>query len=189
MRASRRNAQIGSASFDLVLQLQGLRTRALAEQQDHLAVIHGGDGGGCELLRQAGCVRVFFLVDPQDAWTVQAFTPANPGANADELLDTLVLPRGVVLDATAAMAGRPPFANVTAWDTELTATCGGARCAAFRFGADGTVRGEAPDGALLDKKAGHIVALATDLQGETAAAERRAVLVSFPTGIVKSYTY
>jgi prepilin-type N-terminal cleavage/methylation domain-containing protein len=187
MRAARRNAEIGSASFDLVLQLQGLRIRALAEQQDHLAVIHGGDGGGCELLRRAGCVRVFVLVNPQDAWTLESFSPATPGDNA-ELFDTVVLPRGVVLDATAAMDGRPPFENVDTWDAELTADCGGARCAAFRFGADGTVRGEAPDGASLDK-AGHIVALATDLQGETAAAERRAVLVSFPTGIVKSYTY
>jgi prepilin-type N-terminal cleavage/methylation domain-containing protein len=188
MRAARRNAEIGSASFDLVLQLQGLRTRALAEQQDHLAVIHGGDGGGCHALRQAGCVRVFVLVGPTNAWTLQAFRPANPGQNATELFDTVVLPRGVLLDPAAAMDGRPPFENVDTWDAELTADCGGARCAAFRFGADGTVRGEAPDGASLDK-AGHIVALATDLQGETAAAERRAVLVSFPTGIVKSYTY
>jgi prepilin-type N-terminal cleavage/methylation domain-containing protein len=187
MRAARRNAEIGSASFDLVLQLQGLRTRALAEQQDHLAVILGGDGGACHALRQAGCVRVFFLVGPQEPWILQSFRPATP--NADELLDTLVLPRGVVLDTTAAMAGRAPFGNVLTWDVDLTAPdCGGPRCAAFRFGADGTVRGEAPDGASLDK-AGHIVALATDLQGETAAAERRAVLVSFPTGIVKSYTY
>jgi hypothetical protein len=131
-------------------------------------------------------VRVFFLVGPQEPWILQSFTPATP--NADELLDTVVLPKGIVLDATAAMAGRPPFANVTAWDAELTASCGGVRCAAFRFGADGSVRGETPDGTPADK-AGHIVALATDLQGETAAAERRAVLVSFPTGIVKSYTY
>lgn len=186
MRAARRNAEIGSASFDLVLQLQGLRTRALAEQQDHLAVIHGGDGGACHALRQAGCVRLFFLAGPAEPWILQSFRPATP--NADELLDTVVLPRGVVLDTTAAMAGRAPFGNVLTWDAELTADCGGARCAAFRFGADGTVRGEAPDGTSLDK-AGHIVALATDLQGETAAAERRAVLVSFPTGIVKSYTY
>lgn len=188
-RAARRNAQIGSASFDLVLQLQGLRTRALAEQRDHLAVIHGGDGAGCTLVRQAGCVRVFFLAGPDDgAWTLQAFTPDEPAADADELLDTVVLPRGVALDEAAAMAGPAPFTNVAAWDDDLTAACGGVRCVAFRFGADGNVRGEAPDGAALEK-AGHIVALATDLEGETAAAERRAVLVSFPTGIVKSFTY
>jgi hypothetical protein len=77
---------------------------------------------------------------------------------------------------------------VVAWDPALTATCGGARCAAFRFEVDGEVRGETPDATLV-RKPGHIFALATDLEGETSAAERRAVLVAFPSGIVNSFTY
>ncbi len=189
VRAARRNAAVGGVSFDLVLRLQGLKTRALAEQRDHLAVLHAGDGAGCELLRQAGCVRLFVLADPQATWTLQAFTPANPGNLTGELVDTIIFPKGILLDpAAAGTTGRAPFGAVQTWDVGLTGDCGGARCIAFRFAADGRVRGEAPDGTSLARP-GHILALATDLQGETGAAERRAVLVSFPAGIVKSYTY
>lgn len=189
MRAARRNAAVGGISFELVTELQGLRTKALAEQRDHLAVLHAGDGGGCSLLRQAGCVRLFVLAAPLPVWTLGAFDPAVPGNNTGEFVDTLVFPQGVLLDpAAAGMTGRAPFANVRAWDVDLTGSCAGIRCIAFRFGADGAVRGEKPDGTLVTK-AGHIVALQTDLQAETRGAERRAVLVSFPSGIVKSYTY
>ncbi len=189
MRAARRNAAVGGISFELVVQLQGLRTKALAEQRDHLAVLHAGDGGGCSLVRRAGCVRLFVLAAPQPAWTLGAFDPAVPGNQTGELVDTLVFPQGVLLDpAAAGMTGRPPFGNVRAWDADLTGACAGFRCVAVRFAADGAVRGEKPDGARVTK-AGHILALQTDLQAETRGAERRAVLVSFPSGIVKSYTY
>jgi len=189
LRAARRNAEIGGASFELVVQLQGLKAKALAEQRDLLAVLHAGDGGACGLLRRAGCVRLFVLGAPQGGWTLGAFDPAVPGALTGELVDTLVFPKGVLLDpAASAMVGRPPFGNVKTWDPELTGSCGGARCVAFRFQSDGEVRGEKPDGTLV-RKPGHILALITDLQAESAGAERRAVLVSFPAGIVKSYTY
>lgn len=192
MRAARRNATVGSVSFELVLKLQGLKTTALAAQRDHLAVLVAGDGGACGMFRSAGCVRMFVLTAPTAAWTLGAFEPASPGANLDPdagEVDRIVLPVGVTLDAAAVgMAGRAPFANVSAWDAELDGDCGGLRCVAFRFESDGEVRGEAPDGSAL-RKPGHIIALATDLEGQTAAAEKRAVLVSFPAGIVKSYTY
>jgi prepilin-type N-terminal cleavage/methylation domain-containing protein len=193
MRAARRNASVGGASFELVLKLQGLRTKALAEQRDLLAVLVAGDGGACDLLRSAGCVRMFVLAAPASAWTLEDFSPASPGASLDAdagaVVDQIVLPRGLTLHGAAAgMAGKPPFANVEAWDPELDATCGSVRCVAFRFAANGEVRGETPDGTVL-RKPGHIVALATDLEGQSGAAERRAVLVSFPSGIVKSYTY
>lgn len=194
MRAARRNATVGSVSFELVLKLQGLKTTALATQRDHLAVLVAGDGGACGMFRSAGCVRMFVLTAPAAAWTLGAFTPASPGANLDPNagdVDRIVLPAGVTLDAAAVgMAGRAPFANVSAWDPQLGVgdTCNGLRCVAFRFESDGEVRGEAPDGTVL-RKPGNIIALATDLEGQTGAAEKRAVLVSFPSGIVKSYTY
>lgn len=193
MRAARRNATVGGASFELVLKLEGLRTKALTEQRDHLAVLVAGDGGACRMLRSEGCVRLFVLAAPTSAWTLEGFSPDSAGANLDadagEVVDRIVLPQGVTLHAAAAgMAGKPPFANVEAWDADLDGTCGTVRCVAFRFGASGEVRGEAPDGTVV-RKPGHIVALATDLEGQSGAAERRAVLVSFPSGIVKSYTY
>ena len=189
LRAARRNAEVGGVSFELVLRLQGLQTKALADQRDHLAVVHAGDGGTCGILRPQGCVRLFVLAAPQPTWTLQAFSPANPGNLTGELVETVVFPRGVLLDGAAGgMVGRPPFGTVQAWDVDLTGDCGGARCVAFRFQADGTVRGERPDGTIV-RKPGHILPLVTDLQGETRGAERRALLVSFPSGIVKSYTY
>lgn len=189
LRAARRNAAVGGVSFELVGQLQGLKTKALAEQRDHLAVLHAGDGGACGLLTPGGCVRLFVVAVPDPTWTLAAFDPATPGNLTGELVDTIVFPNGMRLDGAAAgAAGKAPFGNVRTWDVDLTGDCGGARCVAFRFTSDGEVRGEKPDGTRVEKP-GHIVALATDLEGETAAAERRAVLVSFPSGIVKSYTY
>jgi prepilin-type N-terminal cleavage/methylation domain-containing protein len=189
LRAARRNATVGGVSFELVGQLQGLKTKALAEQRDHLAVLHAGDGGGCSMLRQQGCVRLFVLAEPEPAWTLGAFAAANPGNLTGELVDTVVFPNGTLLDADAAGdAGKAPFGTVRTWDADLTGDCGGARCVAFRFTSEGEVRGEKPDGTIVAKP-GHILALETDLAGQSNAAERRAVLVSFPSGIVKSYTY
>ena len=193
LRAAKRNAQVGGMSFELVLKLQGLKTKALAEQRDHLAVLHAGDGKDCGLLSSSGCVRLFVLASPTTAWTLKGFAPAKTGENLDpatgELVETIVFPKGTTLHGGAAgMAGKAPFTNVSAWDKDLDGDCGGIRCVAFRFTRTGEVRGETPDGTVL-RKAGHIVALATDLEGQTHGAERRAILVSFPSGIVKSYTY
>jgi prepilin-type N-terminal cleavage/methylation domain-containing protein len=192
-RAARRNAAVGGASFELVSALGGLKAKALSEQRDHLAVLLAGDGGDCGLLRPEGCVRLFVLAAPTTDWALEDFDPESPGENLDadagELVDRVALPNGLSLHGAAAgMAGKPPFANVEAWDGDLDATCGSVRCVAFRFRASGEVWGETPDGIFL-RKPGHIVALATDLEGQTHAAERRAVLVSFPSGIVKSYAY
>lgn len=188
-RSAQRNANISAAAFDLVLKLQGYRTRAMNEQRDLLVVVNGGDGGACELLRQSGCVHVFTLGAPQPAWTLGTFSPASPGANVAEVVETVTMPKGMLIDAGAAgMPGKVPFTRVLAWDPDLTAVCGGATCAAIRFQANGSVRGEKPDGTVVAKP-GHVIALTTDLRAQTLGAERRAVLVSFPAGIVKSYTY
>jgi prepilin-type N-terminal cleavage/methylation domain-containing protein len=189
MRAARRNASMGGSSFELVLKLQGLKTKALNEQRDHLAVLHGGDGGACELLRREGCVRLFVLAEPNVGWRLQAFDVATPGAGTAEVVDTFVFPKGILLDGAAAgTPGRPPFGAARTWDVDLTGDCGGARCAAIRFTASGEVRADRPDGTLVAKP-GHVLAFTSDLATETAGVERRAVLVSFPSGIVKSYTY
>jgi hypothetical protein len=104
-------------------------------------------------------------------------------------VDSFTLPTGMQLDLGAAgMAAKPPFSKVVAWDGDLTAECDGAKCAAFRFQANGSVRGEKGDGTVV-RKPGHVIALTSDLRAQTSSAERRALLVSFPAGIVKSYTY
>jgi prepilin-type N-terminal cleavage/methylation domain-containing protein len=188
LRAAQRNANVGQASFDLVLKLQGWRTRALVEQEPHVAVVLAGDGTGCTLLNEAGCVRVFTLVGPDATWNLSDFDPAD-AVSVTEVLDRIVLPRGIVLDTDAdGMAGRPPFSTIVAGDPDLSGDCGGKRCLAFRFEPSGAVRGESPDGTVVEKP-GHILTLASDQGEETHAAERRAVLVTFPTGIVKSYAY
>ena len=184
LRAARRNAQVGGMSFELVLKLQGLKTKALAEQRDHLAGVHAGDGG------PAGCSRPT-AASGSSSSPPRRTTGRSRGSLRPRRTRTstrppaswsrrFVFPKGTTLHGGAAgMAGKAPFTNVSTWDAALDGSCGGFRCVAFRFTRTGEVRGETPDGTVL-RKPGHIVALATDLEGQTHGAERRAILVSVP---------
>jgi prepilin-type N-terminal cleavage/methylation domain-containing protein len=197
LEATRRNTSIENTGFDLAAQLQGLRFTALAEQRDHLLVVAsppGNDATQCGLLAAGACVRVFVLRAPQPAWTVAAFDADNPGVNAD-YVDSLssTLPPGTLLDL--AGVGAPaaiPFGAIRTFAPDVTANCAGGRiCLAVRFAASGEVKPEYKPGVVLPSPsaAGVSFGITSDLIGQRAAAQRRAVMVSFPSGIAKTFPY
>lgn len=189
--AARRNASVGSAAWDLALYLKGPRAKALTEQKDLVFVLvdaQGNDARGCGMLAREKCVRRF-LLEPQGGWTFAAFNPASPSTNVGDFLEQETLPRGVRFHLPAVnRTGPVPFDTVRVLDSTLTRACGagGALCLAFRFSADGQVTAESPTTAPVSSL-GVAIGLGSDLVAEHSGAELRSVLVSFPSGIVRSY--
>jgi hypothetical protein len=149
----------------------------------------GNDASQCGIIDAGSCVRTFVLRAPQPTWNVAAFDPDAPGVLAD-FVDSATLPRGTVLDLAGVGAPAPaPFDTVRTFAPDVTASCVGLRtCVAVRFGANGEVSPEyvGPPGVT---RAGLAVGLTTDILGMSKSAQRRALMVSFPSGIAKTFTY
>lgn len=189
-RAMKSNATLAGTVFELQLLAQGQPALALTEQRDRVLVLVNGDGTGCGLANDKGCTR-FFLVaapDPAVPWTLAGFDPKQPGLNTAEVVDQGRLEKVFLYAAGGGRAGPPPFTGVKTFDPLYSGNCGGVLCVAFRFRANGEVLGEIPGGVGTQAR-GNAVVFATDLQGETGAADRRVMLVGFPNGIVKTYAY
>lgn len=189
VRSARRNASVGATAFEVVLRLQGLRAKALAEQESLVAVLVNAPGGvstACGALSPAKCLRWYVLRDPDADWALAGFDPADPGEKAS-LEESESLPAGIAIDeAATGTAAAAPFGGVKQLATQVTATCSGRKCLAVRFDPTGEVR---PEYAGSDRPVlpGIAFGLTSELAG--AGVERHAVLVSFPTGIVKSFPY
>ncbi len=186
MTGARRNASVVSTAWELAMRLKSLRARALGDQRELVFVAvdaQGNDADGCSAAAPARCAR-WFLLAPQSAWTFAAFNPATPAANAD-LVDQALLPRGIRLYLPAVgRSGPAPFDSARVLDTTLTRACGadGALCVAVRYSRDGEVRAEPPTSTA-------VAALGVGLPfaGQHAGTDMRALLVGFPSGIVRSY--
>jgi len=190
LRAARGNATVGSTAFDLVLRLQGLRQQALIEQKRLVAVLVNPEGGtstACGVLNPTKCLRLYVLSEPTAAWTLGTFDPSSPGANAS-VRDNDALATGIALDVDAAgTAAAAPFTEVRQLAGAVTASCSGERtCVAIQFDPTGEVRPEYV-GSDRPSLQGIAFGLKSDVAGP--GADRQAVLVSFPTGIVKSFSY
>lgn len=190
--ATRRNTSLDAIAQELGAQAQGLRALALGDQLDHVLVVvspPGNDITNCGLLAAGDCVRSFVLRSPLAAWNVKDFDPDNPGVNA-EYVDSTSFPRGVALDLGGAGAAAPaPFGAVTTYEADVRALCvGGRTCVAVRFGANGEVRPEYWAAPGLTR-AGLAIGLTTDQLGQTQAAKRAGLLVSFPAGITRLFPY
>lgn len=185
------NASLGSAVHDLAIRLQGLRARAMAESQDYLFVLvdaPSSDASRCGSGHLDRCTTYHVLKNPASDWSLSSFSPSTPydKAAAD---DTVQLPRGIHFDLSAAgQAARPPFAAIKVFESALVATRGSTqRCVAVRFKANGEVVAERASG--TGPPPGLAFALASDMTGTTKTGEHRTVLVSWPIGIVKSWTF
>ncbi len=191
LRAARRNATAGSTAFDLLLRLQGLKMQALTEQRSLVAVLVNAEGGvstACGVLTPAKCLRWYVLYDTAPTWTLSSFDPSNPAANAS-IQSKESLPAGIALDEAAARAGTvaaAPFTGVRQLATEVKASCSGRTCVAVRFDPTGVVRAVYA-GSSTPSLQGIAFGLTSDVAGP--GADRYAVLVSFPTGIVKTFQY
>ncbi len=188
--AGLRNANLSSGSYDLALRLSGLRATAMSEGTDYVFVLvdaPSNNGTTCNA-SPAQCVTVWILKSPNSSWSLSSFNPGTPGANAN-VVDFVTMPRGVHFELGAATPPPVPFNSVPVFDAQMRASCGGRTCIAIRFGATGLVSGEKASAGATPNSVGAAFVLGTDLNALTRAADRRGVMVSFPTAIVRSYAY
>ena len=185
------NASLGSAVHDLAIRLQGLRARAMAESQDYLVVVvdaPSNDATRCGFGHLDRCTAYHVLKKPASDWSLSSFDPTSPydKAVAD---DTVQLPRGVRFDLSATgQAAKTPFSAIKVFDSALVATRGSTqRCVAVRFKANGEVVAERASGSGAPP--GLAFTLGSDMTGTTKTGERRTIMVSWPIGIVKSWTF
>jgi prepilin-type N-terminal cleavage/methylation domain-containing protein len=185
-RASYRNANLSSTMFDMAAQLSGLKATAITEQQDYLFVVTDAtDPGACNALG-TGCGQYFVLRAPTSSFAISSFDPSSPAANASYVAQGY-FPRGVAM-ITPSGAPPAPFGAVPYYVSELTPT-GSPKKFAIRFVRDGTVTG-VPAAGAAGPWPGYAFALGADMNPNDplAAADRKAIVVSFPSGIVRTYS-
>lgn len=194
-RAGLRNANLGSATHEIALRLSGLRSVAMAEGQDYLLVFADAplnDASGCGTISTAGCAKYFILRNPPTPWTdatVASFDVTSPGVSAT-VEDSWDLPRGVRLHLSVPAARRPPppFDGLAILDGAVAMDCAGDRkCFAIRFTSSGRVEPVVAPGAT--ERTGFSFVLRTDLVGEEPGADRKGIVLGFPTGLSKTFSF
>jgi prepilin-type N-terminal cleavage/methylation domain-containing protein len=198
-RTGSRDADVANTSFELALKLKSIGPVALREQVDYAFVLidaPANDARDCGWATTTNCARYFILRDVPTAWTLTGFDPADPTNNGGEITNEFppgFLPKGIRFQVEALNQVAPiPFTGVRIFENGfLPNGCGGRNCVAVRF----TRRGEA----LVLNGAGVAssgMAFALGSEFTTAAftagntkvgGSRRAVLVSAPSGVIKSY--
>lgn len=192
VRAAARNVYLHQAAGELAVRATSLRSTALSEGQDHLLVVvdaPGNDASQCGWWSSSSCARYFILFAPQTAWTLASFDPQNPGANAS-FSEVEYLPRGARLFKAGTYSAPPiPFDNVGIFDSTFYGTCAnGASCFAIRFTMNGAVRAERPAGGTQTAP-GFAFVLASDAELEGRGGDHRGIVVGFPSGVVKTWSY
>lgn len=192
MRSAGRNADLSSAASELSLLMSGLSTVALSEGRDQLLVFTdaaGNDASGCGWTNLAACSRYFHLDEPNQDWELASFDATSPQTDVTRVVDSWVMPRGVQLHEDSTAVPPAPFSNITPFDSRYTADCPGERrCFAVRFTAAGDVLPEpAIDPPPTVPAPGYAIVLVGGAGTDTGA-DRRAVLLTSPSGIVKSFS-
>jgi prepilin-type N-terminal cleavage/methylation domain-containing protein len=187
-RSARQAAGIAGGAYDVALKIGGLKARAMADGRDYLLVVaDAADPAGCQY-QETRCGRVLVLRDPQPGFAIANYSVDPPIVNATyDGVDSGFLPRNTRFALAAAWRAPPPFESVLAWNPAIRTNCAGGRtCFAIRFTADGEVRPELPGGGAVPAGFAFVIGPVT---APSAAAERRAVFVSFPTGIVRTAAF
>jgi prepilin-type N-terminal cleavage/methylation domain-containing protein len=186
-RAGLLNANVSTAAHELSVRIAGLRDTAMSEGADHLLVVvdaKDNDATGCRFGALDSCVRAFVLREPAAAWALSDFDPDDPAEDAS-YVEALAFGRGVAFDLVSSPSRPAPFASVPLRDPELTSTCPTNRkCFAVRFRTNGEIVPEY-SGSSRPRKQGYAFALGSTSDGN----DRRAMIVSFPTGIVKTVAF
>jgi prepilin-type N-terminal cleavage/methylation domain-containing protein len=173
-----RSANVDVAADELAVRLAGLPGSALMDGRDRVFVLL--DRGTAPGSR----ARTFVLTGAPATWRLSDFDPSSSTVPLDEVQ----LPRTARLLPAAESAAPAPLQEVRFSDSRLLGTCGGVSCFAIRYVADGEVRGEAPAGGDAGAPGfGFVLVDEQDAASARAGAKRRAIVVGFPTGIVKSY--
>jgi prepilin-type N-terminal cleavage/methylation domain-containing protein len=186
-RAARRNASVQGTAFELALRLDGLRTRALRDQKDLVAVIvDAGNVQQCAHGMSSEC-GMFRLLRPDPGFALNTFVPAGPFVNASEL-DRDTLPFGIRFHRAADGRAAPsPHNGTKVFDPEMVGDCAGRACIGIRYSGDGTVSAEYPAGVPGNPKVGVAFALGSELTTETLGTDQRGIVVTFPLGISKAF--
>jgi prepilin-type N-terminal cleavage/methylation domain-containing protein len=191
-RSARQGADLAGGAYALAIRIGELKGRALADGREYVLVVADSpDPNGCQHQRTR-CGRIVVLRNPVDGFSIAGFDPEPPIAGAEWFDDggDEFLPRNSRFDFGAiASAWRPPapFAAVLAWDGAIRATCaGGQDCFGLRFRPDGEILPLFPGAEA--QRAGFAFVLGP-VDPPSAAAERRGIFVSFPTGIVKTAAF
>jgi prepilin-type N-terminal cleavage/methylation domain-containing protein len=186
IRTTRRNAGLSTAAYGLLVQLRGLRAVAMSENKEYVflfADAPGSDASACSS-DPTKCARFYVLAQPTPTWALADFDTAAKVEQAS-LVKTEILPGGVHLDTAATFTPADPFSAIPIHDADLTRTCkSGERCFAIRFSPTGAVR---PD--FAGTKLGYAFVLGSDLNATSSGAHRRGILITFPSGIVKSNAF
>jgi len=192
-RAATRNANLSAAANELAVRLTGLKYRAMSEGNDVLLVFvdaPGGDSTACGIVDTSKCARYFVLSKPT-GWSLAALDPDDPIAGGTAtFVEEKILPRGAHLDFPGvAPTMAAPFSGVLLNDDELIATRDDDRkCFAIRYTARGDVRPEFASGTPYTKP-GYAFVLAGNPLEASAADQRRGLLVSFPAGILRTFSF
>jgi prepilin-type N-terminal cleavage/methylation domain-containing protein len=194
-RAAQRNASLGRATFELIQRLRGVRAKALTEQRDYVVVFQNSasaDALDCSVFGGGDLCARWWVLRADPTWDFGTFAPGTTMGGGAERVEDGVMPQGVHLGTVADFPGfvaPAPFAGVTLADADLTRACAARTCFAIRFRANGVVAPIYADPAVTPAKAGYAFGLTSRLAQDSRAFESRVVLVSFPSGIVKSFTF
>ena len=161
-RAARRNASMGSATYEFVQRLRSLRSTAMVENR-FLAFVFANststDAMDCGTFSGDRCARWWVLRVPS-TWSITGFNPASPAGGTVEFVDSGFMPTGIHLDSSLAFNAPSPFTNTLLADPDITTTCSGRSCFAIRFGPDGRVSPSFP-GTATPTRAGYAFGLAS----------------------------
>jgi prepilin-type N-terminal cleavage/methylation domain-containing protein len=205
MRAARRNASVQSTAFELGLWLDGLKERAIREQQDVVAIVvdvPNNDALHCAKGADAYCGSTY-LVRAPPGFALNGFDPERMNLSGATHVHDRQLPRGIRfhLRATARPSVRP-YQGVAIFDALLTATCstalGPRRCVGVRFAATGEVEPIWPTGAPGPQRPGLALAIGSELTRSTAGvldtearwhrgSDQKGIVITFPAGLVKTF--
>jgi prepilin-type N-terminal cleavage/methylation domain-containing protein len=191
-RSARSNVTFAGGAYGLALRIGGIKARAMADGREHvLVVVEAQDAAACRQ-RQESCGRIVLLRSPAATFAVAGFDPDAPIAGAEYVDDGGItrLPAGAELDVASTWRAPPPFDTVTAFDPNVLATCaGGRRCFGIRFRPDGEVRPELPAGTAVPAGFAFVLRRSDASPTVRTGAERRAIFISFPAGIVKTAAF
>jgi prepilin-type N-terminal cleavage/methylation domain-containing protein len=203
MRAARRNASVQSTAFELGLWLEGLKKRAIRDQQDIVAIVvdvPDNDADPCAKGADAYCAWTYLVRAPA-GFALNGFDLSQMNAWGATYVHDRQLPRGIRFHLLAAgRASAPPYGSVPVFDPLLRATCqsalGPRRCVAVRFRADGEVEPIWPTGVAGTQRPGLAFAIGSELTRDDRpdpenrrhrGSDQKGIVISFPAGLVKTF--
>lgn len=180
MRSMGKNAAVGDAAQEIAAELEGLRVVSMREGVPYGALlldVVGNDPDKCNKERR-DCLRFCTVRDPPATWTAATSSPATA-----PLMDCTVFTGGVRFQLAAPRKPPPPFDALVANPTDLVPAVDGRRVLALRFETNGIVTPAVENPGM---PTGVAVVVSSDA---TAAAVNRGVVLSFPYGLVRTYSY